>query len=530
MDDRTDVIVTFPKEFPPQCFLDAHGKPAGFAIDLMNEIARLANLRVTYRPEETFVGAVNSLLAGAADIIPNSGITEKRLLDSDYTIPLETFEVVLFIRKSTHGIDGLDDLKGHKVAYLPTNVGEHIIADRKGITGVSYSDISSALFDLLAGRVDGFIYPKPVLLQVAREVGVEDHVKIAGKPLLEIKRGMRVRKGDKLLFRLNTAVETLLHSEEYKTIYTKWYGKPKPFLTPNKIVTGMTATLILLFSVMIIWRNRSLARINKDLLYHIAERKRIASDLQAANEELKGLDRMKSIFIATMSHELRTPLNSIIGFSTLVLDGLSGEINNKQREHLGRVVKASKRLHAMVSDIMIIANLEAGRLKTYPCRIVLKNLVGEAVEQIRLDAEKKGLLLITEIPADLALVTDQKCLLQCLNNLLSNAVKFSEQGTIRLTARQMDMFVNIFVEDTGFGMAPNDIVKIFEPFERLQTHVSVKAGGAGLGLYLTRKLVTEILHGEIEVESKEGKGSTFRLIIPLESNAEQNDVQVASRR
>ena len=237
-------------------------------------------------------------------------------------------------------------------------------------------------------------------------------------------------------------------------------------------------------------------------------------ELTEANIKLQGLDQLKSMFIASMSHELRTPLNSIIGFTTILLDDMSGEINDKQRDQLERVYKSSNHLLLLVTDIIDISNIEAGRIKVVPQQINIQDLAADAVDFVRVHADKKGLALATEIPTDLAIVTDQKRLIQCLINLLSNAVKFSEHGIINITAMQVEDEVQIAVSDSGVGISQNDIDRIFDPFERLQTKLTVKAGGTGLGLYLTRKLVTEVLQGTIEVESVEGDGSIFRMRLP----------------
>jgi two-component system, NarL family, sensor histidine kinase EvgS len=124
------------------------------------------------------------------------------------------------------------------------------------------------------------------------------------------------------------------------------------------------------------------------------------------------------------------------------------------------------------------------------------------------------LTLAVDVPADVKLNTDRKRLLQCLINLLSNGVKFTEEGGITITASKRNADVEISVADTGIGIAEKEMPKLFEAFERLDTHLRVKAGGTGLGLYLTRKLATDILQGSISVQSMEGKGSTFTLRVP----------------
>ena len=136
------------------------------------------------------------------------------------------------------------------------------------------------------------------------------------------------------------------------------------------------------------------------------------------------------------------------------------------------------------------------------------------MDEICNQAQAKGIVLGVKANSWPLLHTDRRRLLQCLVNLLSNAVKFTEQGKVTMLVNEHDRVVDIAVRDTGIGIAEDDLPKLFEAFERLESHLRVKAGGTGLGLYLTKKLTTELLHGEVDVESRLGEGSTFRLTIP----------------
>ena len=234
---------------------------------------------------------------------------------------------------------------------------------------------------------------------------------------------------------------------------------------------------------------------------------------EAANNKLKDLDRLKSMFIASMSHELRTPLNSIIGFTGMTLQGLSGELNEEQKDNLSRVYQSAKHLLSLITDVIDISKIEAGRIDTYPEKISLPAVVDEAIATIEPQLREKGLALDVDVPDGLLLTTDKKRLLQCLINLLSNGVKFTEKGGIRLAATEQKDSVAIAVTDTGIGIAASDLPKLFEAFERLETHLRVKVGGTGLGLYLTQKIATDLLQGNVSVQSTIGKGSTFTVTV-----------------
>ncbi len=253
----------------------------------------------------------------------------------------------------------------------------------------------------------------------------------------------------------------------------------------------------------------------------ITERKRgeailkaAKEDAERANEKLRELDKLKSMFIASMSHELRTPLNSIIGFTGMTLDELSGDLNEEQKDNLSRAYRAAKHLLDLITDVIDISKIEAGRVDNFPENLLLSEIVEEAVGTVQHQLAEKGLQLELRMPNQIRLYTDRKRLLQCLLNFLSNAVKYSETGTVALEAREWGETVEISVRDTGIGIAAKDLPKLFEAFERFESHLRVKAGGTGLGLYLTKKIAVEILGGRVTVESEEGKGSIFTIKIP----------------
>ena len=270
--------------------------------------------------------------------------------------------------------------------------------------------------------------------------------------------------------------------------------------------------------------NETLDDLNHKMAAEISEKEQLSETLAEANQKLKELDRMKSMFIASMSHELRTPLNSIIGFTGITLQEMSGPLNEEQKDNLSRVKRAANHLLALITDVIDISKIESGRIDSFPQIFSLNDLVREAVDTIQTQVEDKGMALEVTMPAEVSMFTDRRRLLQCLINLLSNAMKYSESGKIAVDVRKADNEVEIVVSDTGIGIAAADLPKLFEPFERVKSHLQVKAGGTGLGLYLTKKLVMEVLKGEISVSSTPGEGSTFSIRIPPQV-AERRTVQ-----
>lgn len=242
--------------------------------------------------------------------------------------------------------------------------------------------------------------------------------------------------------------------------------------------------------------------------------------LQNANERLQGLDRLKSMFIASMSHELRTPLNSIIGFSSILKEEWLGPVNPEQKENLANILDSGKHLLSLINEVIDLSKVEAGMLESVKETFNLKAVVSEAVTAVRHDADAKGVSLGVDVSVVEMLYTDRRRLLQCLLNLLANAVKFTDQGEIVVTAYPVDhgdngSWVEIAVRDSGIGIRFEDIDKLFKPFVRLHPPGQAQYPGTGLGLYLMAKLTREVLGGEVTVSSEFGKGSVFCLRIPV---------------
>ncbi len=255
------VIAAMPRHWPPQYDVDEKGKPLGFAIDIMGEIAKRAGFEVRYLVAESFLEAVKWLNEGKADLIPNSGIVPERAKTSSFTSPLETFVISIFVRSNTQDIRGVEDLVGRSLAVVERNVGLFMFGKREDIDVHVFKDVRSALFDLMAGRVDALVYPAPVLTYLARKSGIEDRIKTVGPPLREVKRGIRVRKGDDVLLAiLNKAVEGFIGTPEYQRIYTKWYGVPVPFWTAARVAWVMGGVVALLLVSMAWWRYQTGAR------------------------------------------------------------------------------------------------------------------------------------------------------------------------------------------------------------------------------------------------------------------------------
>ncbi len=288
-------------------------------------------------------------------------------------------------------------------------------------------------------------------------------------------------------------------------------------------------------------KKSDLERSQTALQYLLEDVNEAKNELEIANERLKELDRLKSMFIASMSHELRTPLNSVIGFSSILLNEWIGPVNEEQKENLKIILRAGRHLLNLVNDVIDVSKIEAGRIESRREEFDLYGLIMDAAEMVKTEASERGLEFTAEAE-HIVLHTDRRRLMQCIMNLLSNAMKFTVKGRVRVTAqkdaryRMQDAgkdektglhpesfnlqlnadFVEITVEDTGIGIRDEDIPKLFNSFVRLESPLKATAPGTGLGLYITKKIIAELLKGYILVTSSYGKGSRFSLLIPLE--------------
>jgi len=238
--------------------------------------------------------------------------------------------------------------------------------------------------------------------------------------------------------------------------------------------------------------------------------------LQWQSQEVERANRLKSEFLASMSHELRTPINALIGYSALLIDGVLGEINDRQRDALRRGRAAAEHLLALINDILDLAKIEAGKMPLHLEDVELRDVIAEVAQQIEPMVRKKTLEFVVDIGVECpALYTDRTKVRQVLLNLLSNAVKFTNRGRVAVVARCADSGdgVRIDVVDSGIGIREKDLQAIWEDFRQVDQSRTREYGGTGLGLSITRKLLDR-LGGTVSVRSKYGEGSIFSVLLP----------------
>lgn len=261
---------------------------------------------------------------------------------------------------------------------------------------------------------------------------------------------------------------------------------------------------------------------NRNLIEGLEEKiTQRTSELEAAREAAEYANKAKSDFLTNMSHELRTPLNSILGFSRLMHDGMAGPLTGEQREYLVNVIDSGQHLLELINGILDLSKIEAGRMELHPARVDLKKLVNACLDMFREKAIMHGIKTKGNVAADAErIVADETGLKQVLLNLISNAFKFTPDGGSISVSASTAMeggreFAEFSVTDTGPGIKKEDMWLLFRPFSQIQSPLTKKHRGTGLGLSLSKKIV-ELHGGSIWVESDGESGSAFIFRIPAD--------------
>jgi signal transduction histidine kinase/ActR/RegA family two-component response regulator len=278
-------------------------------------------------------------------------------------------------------------------------------------------------------------------------------------------------------------------------------------------------------------QNQELMRSLADLRTREEEIRQLAAELEDTNrgvmalyaeldqraEQLREASDIKSRFLSNMSHEFRTPLNSILALSRMLLDQTDGALNEEQDRQVGYIRKSAEALTHMVNDLLDIAKVEAGKVDLTPAAFSVAELFSGLRGVMRPLLNDDSVELVFEETGPIPMLnTDEGKVSQILRNLVSNAVKFTERGEIRVSARaDAPGHLTVDVADTGIGIAPRDIERIFDEFTQVKSTLQTRSKGSGLGLPLSRRLA-ELLGGTLRARSEPGKGSVFTLSIPID--------------
>src|SRR6267154_1178494 len=267
----------------------------------------------------------------------------------------------------------------------------------------------------------------------------------------------------------------------------------------------------------------SQSELEREVRRHLAT----ARQLQDVKAEAERANKAKSEFLAKMSHELRTPLNAVIGYSEMLLEDAEADGHDEQTADLKRIHSAGKHLLTLVSDVLDLSKLEAGKMEIYPERFELGQIIDEVVEKSKEPIAATGNRLVVDCTDRGAVIeTDLAKLRQATQNILDNAGKFTRNGTVTLIGRIKGDMLQITVRDTGVGISRENLPNLFQNFGESEGATSSKYGGTGLGLALSQKLC-RLMNGEIDVMSELGVGSSFTIGVPMLFRGNANEPEAA---
>lgn len=507
--ETNTITASMPASWPPHYIAPPGEKPTGFAVEILDAVAKRAGYDVSYRVTETMREAYDLAASGEVDLMPNVGAVPSRMDTFAFTDPVETFVVSIFVRADSREITSAADLAGRQVAVIKRNMGLKLMSKRDDVESVVFDDIRSALFDLVAGRVDAMVYPAPVLHDLADLVGIDHRIKTVGEPLLEVKRAIAVHPSrTEIHRRLGAAVSDFVGTPEYQEIYLRWFGRPPEYWTAGRVLAFAGGALVLIVFGFSLWHYRTVIHLNRTLEDRVEHR---TLALREAEAELRRKERLAALgeLTGTVAHELRNPLGAIVTSFTIIKSKLSGGNDDLSRS-FKRAERNIDRCTGIIDDLLEYAQIRTGNREATD----FDGLIREILDDYVLPA---GISLDTDLALENRTVeVDPEQIRRIIVNFLDNSCQAiaaradgeAADGFIRVRTRPSGEGLELSVSDNGVGIPPGILDRIFEPL------FSTKSFGIGLGLPNAQNIVAG--HGgRLSVENEPGGGASVSVWLPV---------------
>jgi PAS domain S-box-containing protein len=297
----TEVIFAVPRNFPPYHYTSDTGEVSGFAIDIAKAIEKRSGLKFTFKAYPTWAAVMSALKEREATAIANIGISPKRASALDFSVPYDTLKISYFIRATDTKTKTSEALIGRKIGVVGINRARSLLQKlgKHELVVFNTNSLSDAIFALISSQVDAVAYPEHMMLKTARSAGVSDRIRVVNPPLIEVLRGMAVRKGDAaLLAKINAALEPFIKTKEFQTLYKKWFGAPAPYWNATRVAYLVISLSVVALIAFLILRYFSVRKFNRRLQQTIREKTATEIELVNIKQNLENL-------VADQTKELR---------------------------------------------------------------------------------------------------------------------------------------------------------------------------------------------------------------------------------
>ena len=499
-------------EFTPYEFIDNDGGYKGIAADYVKLLSEKTGMKFEVEQNLTWPEAYEMGVEKKLDVLPCVSKTTQRQEYFLFSDPYFSFQRVIVVKEDNNSIKNMDDLKYTTVAVQENSSHHSYLKNIPEINLSLYPTVEKALIAVSKGYETAFVGNLATSAYLIRSYGLTGLKFVSMEEADQQYLFFAVRDDWPLLVSIINKGLSSITEEEKMTIREQWIGVDTRVdyskIIRYIIIAGVFVVAILCVSVFWILR----------LKQEIAKRKLIEAELRTAKSEAEVANRVKSTFLARMSHEIRTPLNAIIGMSYLIK---KNEITLTQRMYVDKINQAAHNMLGIINDILDFSKIEAGRIEIEAVPFNLDKVIHQVITiaSFRLEEQEITFSFAKELNIPTCFIGDPKRIEQILLNLMSNALKFTTQGEvslgIRLLSREGERYVLEFmVKDTGIGMTQAQVSQLFTPFTQADSSINRRFGGTGLGLSIVKSLV-EMMEGEVRVESEEGKGSSFYIMLPL---------------